>query len=90
LDLKFKFFFARQGCAIHGVDNNQRAAFFGPQGDTRWNQKRLADLIPGFTHHELDIRDRQGVLDLVAQINTSLCAGLKIAVDLLPAETRSI
>ncbi len=24
-------FFARQGCSIHGVDNNQRAAFFGPQ-----------------------------------------------------------
>ena len=23
---------------VHGVDNNQRAVFFGPQGDTRWNQ----------------------------------------------------
>ena len=65
-------FFARQGCSIHGVDNNQRAAFFGPQGDTRWNQKRLADLIPGFTHHELDIRDRQGVLDLVAKVKPDI------------------
>ena len=65
-------FFARQGCSIHGVDNNQRAAFFGPQGDTRWNQKRLADIIPGFTHHELDIRDRQGVLDLVAKIKPDI------------------
>ena len=65
-------FFARQGCTIHGVDNNQRAAFFGPQGDTRWNQKRLADLIPGFIHHELDIRDRQGVLDLVANIKPDI------------------
>jgi CDP-paratose 2-epimerase len=65
-------FFARQGCTIHGVDNNQRAAFFGPQGDTRWNQKRLADLIQGFTHHELDIRDRQGVLDLVAKIKPDI------------------
>ena len=65
-------FFARQGCSIHGVDNNQRAAFFGPQGDTRWNQKRLADLIPGFIHHELDIRDRQGVLDLVAKIKPDI------------------
>lgn len=61
-------FFARQGCTIHGVDNNQRAAFFGPQGDTRWNQKRLVDTIPGFVHHELDIRDRQGVVDLVAEV----------------------
>lgn len=65
-------FFARQGCDIHGVDNNQRAAFFGPQGDTRWNQKRLADLIPGFIHHELDIRDRQGVLDLVAKVKPDI------------------
>jgi len=30
--------FAAQGWKIHGLDNNQRAVFFGPQGDTRWNQ----------------------------------------------------
>ena len=61
-------FFAAQGCTIHGLDNNQRAVFFGPQGDTRWNQQRLDDRIPGFVHHELDIRDRQGVIDLVAEV----------------------
>ena len=65
-------FFARQGCTIHGVDNNQRAEFFGPQGDTRWNQRRLQDAIPGFVHHELDIRDRQGVLDLVAGVKPDI------------------
>ena len=65
-------FFAKQGCTIHGVDNNQRAEFFGPQGDTRWNQKRLLDAIPGFTHHELDIRNRQGVLDLVASLKPDI------------------
>jgi CDP-paratose 2-epimerase len=54
------------------VDNNQRAEFFGPQGDTRWNQQRLAKLIPGFVHHELDIRDRQGVLDLVASVKPDI------------------
>lgn len=57
--------FAAQGWAIHGVDNNQRAVFFGPQGDTRWNQERLKSLIKSFVHHEVDIRDRQGVLDLI-------------------------
>jgi CDP-paratose 2-epimerase len=61
-------FFSRQGCEIHGVDNNQRAVFFGPQGDTRWNQGRLAELIPGFVHHELDIRDRDGVLRLLREV----------------------
>jgi len=50
------------------VDNNQRAVFFGPQGDTRWNQRRLTEALPGFSHHEVDIRDRQGILDLVKEL----------------------
>jgi len=61
-------YFAEQGWQIHGVDNNQRAVFFGPQGDTRWNQQRLQLKIGNFAHHELDIRDRQGVLDLITNI----------------------
>ena len=35
-------FFASRSEEVHGVDNNQRADFFGPGGDTRWNQHRLA------------------------------------------------
>ncbi|MCX6894536.1 MAG: NAD-dependent epimerase/dehydratase family protein, partial [Verrucomicrobia bacterium] len=61
-------FFAAQGFAVHGVDNNQRAVFFGPQGDTRWNQQRLAATLKGFSHHELDIRDRAGVLALLKTV----------------------
>ena len=30
-------YFASEGWDVHGVDNNLRADFFGPQGDTRWN-----------------------------------------------------
>lgn len=60
--------FSNLGWEIHGVDNNQRAVFFGESGDTRWNQNRLAELIPKFTHHELDIRDRQGVIKLIKEI----------------------
>ena len=63
------YYFSRElGYEIHGIDNNQRAVFFGPQGDTRWNQQRLQIELKGFVHHELDIRDRQGVLEMVAQI----------------------
>ena len=65
-------YFARLGRDVHGVDNNQRAVFFGPQGDTRWNQQRLERDLPTFRHHELDIRDRQGVLDLVATLRPGL------------------
>src|SRR6476620_9264486 len=60
--------FAQLGWEIHGVDNNQRAVFFGASGDTRWNQHRLATVIDNFVHHEVDIRDRQGVLDLIQQV----------------------
>jgi CDP-paratose 2-epimerase len=56
------------GWEVHGFDNNMRADFFGPQGDTRWNQARLHDEYPRFTHHELDIRDRAGVLRLLARV----------------------
>lgn len=61
-------YFASQGWLIHGVDNNQRAVFFGTQGDTRWNQQRLQSQIKDFVHHELDIRDRQGVLKLIENV----------------------
>src|SRR5215212_10688896 len=61
-------YFASLGYTIHGVDNNQRAVFFGPQGDTRWNQTRLTKELRGFVHHELDIRDRAGVLALVRSV----------------------
>ena len=61
-------YFAGQGHEIHGVDNNQRAVFFGNQGDTRWNQARLESVLTRFQHHELDIRNRQGVLELIKRI----------------------
>ena len=62
-------YFSRElGYEIHGVDNNQRAVFFGPQGDTRWNQQRLQVKLKGFVHHELDIRDREGLLKLIAKV----------------------
>jgi CDP-paratose 2-epimerase len=50
---------------VHGADNNMRADFFGPNGDTRWNQQRLAQNHAGFTHHEIDLRDRAAVEALV-------------------------
>jgi CDP-paratose 2-epimerase len=57
-------YFASRNWQIHGLDNNQRAVFFGKSGDTRWNQARLQSLIPNYAHHELDIRDRRGILEL--------------------------
>jgi len=57
--------FYQSGWKVHGVDNNMRADFFGPGGDTRWNTQRLKTQFPSFEHHELDIRDREGVQALL-------------------------
>jgi CDP-paratose 2-epimerase len=65
-------YFAARGWLVHGVDNNQRAVFFGPQGDTRWNQQRLQRELSDFHHHELDIRDRAGVGALLHAVRPTL------------------
>src|SRR6266508_4972825 len=61
-------FFAAVGWRVHGIDNNMRASFFGPTGDTRWNQTRLLREWPNFTHHELDVRDRGHVDQLINRL----------------------
>jgi CDP-paratose 2-epimerase len=65
-------FFAAQGWTVFGIDNNERARFFGPDGDTRWNQARLASAHKTFEHVELDIRDREGVLACIARVRPDL------------------
>lgn len=61
-------YFSKKGWEIHGIDNNQRAIFFGESGDTRWSQHRLERELPNFTHHEVDIRNRDLILSTVASI----------------------
>jgi len=50
------------------VDNNLRAEFFGPEGDTRWNRDRLVREHAEYRHHEVDIRDRAAVVELVGSL----------------------
>lgn len=56
--------FDRQGYRVTGVDNNMRAVFFGPAGDTIWNLARLRQATKCFEPHDLDIRDRAAVMEL--------------------------
>ena len=66
-------YFCRLGSEVHGLDNNMRADFFGPDGDTRWNQARLVALFsPLFKHHELDIRNRAGVAELIRNVRPTV------------------
>ncbi len=61
-------YFSDKNWEIHGIDNNQRAIFFGESGDTRWNQIRLEKELKQFQHYEVDIRNREQVLKAIANI----------------------
>lgn len=55
------------GWTVHGIDNNMRRDLFGEGGDTRASLQRLRNTMRRFTHHELDIRDSDGVLAIVRE-----------------------
>src|SRR5580692_8891694 len=63
--------FARLGWRVIGADNNLRATFFGPEGDTGWTLARLRE-FPSYDHRDLDIRDREGVLSLMKELRPTL------------------
>jgi CDP-paratose 2-epimerase len=65
-------YFGRAGFTVTGIDDNHRAVFFGPEGDTGWALERLRAQIPGYRHEAFDIRDRQRVLDLAAELRPDL------------------
>ena len=56
---------SREGWSVVGIDNDMRAQFFGYQGTTRPVVEELIATLPRYRHHDLDIRDRQGVRDLL-------------------------
>jgi CDP-paratose 2-epimerase len=65
-------FLDKRGWKVHGVDNNMRRNFFGDAGDTRWNLDRLLSATTSFTHHDLDVRDRQSIDRLLAEVRPDL------------------
>jgi CDP-paratose 2-epimerase len=65
-------YFAGRGFKVAGIDNNQRAVFFGPEGDTTWTRERLRNSIAGYQHFEIDIRSRERILELIAELKPSV------------------
>jgi CDP-paratose 2-epimerase len=65
-------FLDERGWRVHGVDNNMRRDFFGEHGDTTWNLERLLRTTRRFEHHDLDVRDREGIARLVAETRPQL------------------
>jgi len=58
-------FYDGRGARVWGVDNNMRADFFGPGGDTTWNLQWLKENTSRFEHVAIDIRDRGAVMGLL-------------------------
>jgi CDP-paratose 2-epimerase len=62
-------YFLQKGWKVYGIDNNQRAVFFGSQGDNSSNKKRLSKYNNDYIlYSDVDIRDRQTILDLIPEI----------------------
>ncbi len=61
--------FAGLGLEVVGVDNDMRRVFFGDDSSTAWMVGELeAHLGTSYRHHDLDIRDRNGLDALFAEI----------------------
>tara|TARA_B100001564_G_C20570488_1_gene638096 strand:- start:71 stop:1117 length:1047 start_codon:yes stop_codon:yes gene_type:complete len=60
-------YFLNKGWEVHGIDNNQRAIFFGQNGDNSFNKKRLNNFKKFFLY-EIDIRNRPAILKIIPQI----------------------
>lgn len=60
--------FAGLGLDVVGIDNDMRSYFFGADGSTKWQVDELQRELPNYRHESLDIRDRDGLSALFADI----------------------
>ena len=54
-------YFASLGMDVVGIDNGMRGEFFGPEASTNRVRNRLCDDVPGYEHHDVDIRDADAI-----------------------------
>ncbi|HUD20151.1 MAG TPA: NAD-dependent epimerase/dehydratase family protein [Patescibacteria group bacterium] len=62
-------YFVDKGFEVHGIDNNLRSYFFGVDGDTTWNRKRLEKSFSLYHHHNFDVRDERKTTDLFKSVH---------------------
>ena len=58
------------GYDVIGLENDMRAAFFGPDASTSRTTERLVETYPEFRSLDVDIRDAEGVLNLFEREKT--------------------
>lgn len=60
-------YFSSLGFDIVGIDNGMRADFFGPEASTHWVRDRLSSQVPGYVHHDVDIRNHGVISEIFAR-----------------------
>ncbi len=65
-------FFSQKGFEVVGIDNDMRKAFFGDEASTLWNRDLLIKEVPGYLHHEIDIRDKAKVDEIFTRYKFDL------------------
>src|SRR2546423_5492540 len=56
--------YANAGVRVVGIDNDMRSQFFGAEASTKATRDELIKALPEYEHHDLDIRNSEGVSDL--------------------------
>ncbi|GGK94723.1 NAD-dependent epimerase/dehydratase family protein [Mangrovihabitans endophyticus] len=72
--------FAGLGLDVVGIDNDMRQEFFGAEASTAWNVRKLtADLGDRYTHHGIDLRDRDALAKVFASYGTDIAVVIHTA-----------
>jgi CDP-paratose 2-epimerase len=72
--------FAALGLDVVGIDNDMRATFFGAEASTLWNRERLATTLGRqYRHHDLDIRDADGIDALFKSLGSAIAVVIHTA-----------
>ncbi|MFP6581804.1 MAG: NAD-dependent epimerase/dehydratase family protein [Candidatus Hydrogenedentota bacterium] len=65
-------FFHEKGYKTVGIDNGMREVFFGEDASTDWSRKALEKNIPDYTHHSVDIRDREAIEAIFSEYGSDI------------------
>lgn len=60
--------YSTKGHQVYGIENNQRRVFFGAKGSTLFRLTQLKERHKNFTNFEVDIRNKELILPLIANL----------------------
>lgn len=65
-------FFSDRFDLVVGIDNNQRAYFFGNEASTENTKLKLKESVSNFEHHDVDIRNVKNLEELFVKYNADI------------------